>query len=654
MAEKRDKLTPAIAVENFKLAYQWKKPFLDEASEDVEFALGKQWEDKDKKELWGEGVRALTINKIRPNIFLMKGLESQNRSEFTAFPEGKEDTIDAEIATRLLKNIMKVSGADYKISEMFEDGNTVGESHLEPWIDYPFDVRQDGTVDILGQMQTKKGDYYGIFPEPGNKEYDYSDCEYVCKITYDLSLDQMIKQFPDKEKKLREMGSGKINVDIVQSERVDGVIVERRNYSDDNATGPDSIFDKKSAFDLLDYYYKKYIPRYFIADHEAKIVKLAKDEAEADNFVAERNRGVPDGEERARKIKRFIPEIWVGFTTGDEKEFLAHDRAWSSPRWKGYPFFAYFCYRSTLHLPLNAREYAVQGMVRPTKDLNRELNKRRTQELRHLNQSANSGWLAQDGAFKDIKKAEKFGSAPGVVLLYKEGFTMPKRIEPTPLSQGHAQLAAEHGQDMKEALGINTDLLAMQEGGQASGRAIALRQKQGMVMIQGPFDNLSQTKRNLARFFVSQFNEVYDLEKAVRVLGEAFVTEHFSKLAIDQRTGQPPVDPSTGEIAIDPSTGQPPTEIDQEQLAATINKVLNDSEFNTYDVSVGENISNETIQFGNFITLTELAGQGIPIPPDVLIEESTLSQASKKRIQAAFQAQAQAESTPGGKQNGKT
>jgi hypothetical protein len=46
-----------------------------------------------------------------------------------------------------------------------------------------------------------------------------------------------------------------------------------------------------------------------------------------------------------------------------------------------------------------------------------------------------------------------------------------------PLSQGHAQLAEENAQDLKEASGVNPDLLATDSKSQ-SGRAILLKQRQ--------------------------------------------------------------------------------------------------------------------------------------------------------------------------------
>ena len=75
--------------------------------DDSEFAQGKQWDNKSIKELDARGVKALTINKIKPIIRLLTGIERQSKSDYKVLPEGQEDGIIADISNRLVKNIVK-------------------------------------------------------------------------------------------------------------------------------------------------------------------------------------------------------------------------------------------------------------------------------------------------------------------------------------------------------------------------------------------------------------------------------------------------------------------------------------------------------------------------------------------------------------------
>ncbi len=45
---------------------------------DFEYALGKQWKSDDVTKLESAGVKALTINKIRPLVKLVTGIERTN------------------------------------------------------------------------------------------------------------------------------------------------------------------------------------------------------------------------------------------------------------------------------------------------------------------------------------------------------------------------------------------------------------------------------------------------------------------------------------------------------------------------------------------------------------------------------------------------
>lgn len=647
----QDKLTVKDALRDFKRAWEAKRHFLKEAKQDFEFALGKQWDPKDVKKLQDVGVMALTINKIASHLTLMKGIESQNRSDPSAFPEGIEDDLKAEIATRLMKNANKKSELAFKISEMFEDGNTCGESSLEPWIRYPYKPDpKTGIVDITGQLCWKKVDFNGIFADPACKEYDYSDAKYVCKLTTDLSANQLKELFPEKADYIDELGEGRINVDSIRLD-LDGTGAERqrRDYNEDDSA-PDPWLPAK-RFDLLDYYFLNYVEKYYVADFKLNQVRQCLDEKEADRYVAQcalrdkkdaEKAGVkPPAKPTANKMVRIQPELWVAFVTGgDSEDFLDFGPAWCFPRWSNHPFFTYFCYRSTAPLRGNDRHYLVQGITRRVKDLNRELNKRRTQELRHLNSSANSGWIGEEDSFVDEDKWETFGAAPGVVLKYANGKSAPIKIQPTQLSTAHSQLALEHQQDMRDVIGVNPETLAI-EAAQSSGRAIALRQKQGMVMVQPQFDNLARTRRAVWRFTLSVLPELYTVEKAMRVLGEQFLNENFQVPVTDPRTGQP---------AINPMTGQPMMQYSQQAAMQTINDVLTDAELGNFDVAVGENISTETIALANYMQLTDMMSKGIPIPPDVVIEESTLSESQKRKIISAIQAQAAAAASVGPKQ----
>ena len=628
MANKETDIDVKKVLKDFQTAYEAKKKWLKSAEEDYEFALGKQWDNADVDDLNERGIRALTINKIRPNIFLLNGLESQNRSDYRAFPEGGEDTIVAEICTQLLKNTMKITNADYRISEMFEHGLMCGESYLEPYLDYTYDM-------VNGKLCFKRADYTKIFPDPAFDNYDLTDAEFVCKLTTDLSKDKLVQLFPDRESLIDGLGVTNIDLQGFSNIRtLTGEDVQRHGYNaDDDESQGDAPTEK--TYDLLEYYYKKYVRKIYIAKKGVGIKAVDTDEQADQAIAVDQQTDTSGGRYPMKKISRLEPEIWCFSVVGNTE--MDNARAWSYPKWKSFPLIPYYVYRTKARI--RDTEYQVQGLVRMLKDPQRELNKRRTQELVILNTSANSGWIAEDKTLVDEENWKEYASSSGFIGKWKKvdpSSQPPQRIMPTPLSQGHAQLAAENSEDMKAISGINTDLLAMSDK-TSSGVAINIRQRQGLVMVQKIFDNLSQSKKILGRFIVAMFSEVYDVETVMKVLGNAFIKANFAvpqmKQQINVQSGQPE------QVPITDQNGQMVMQIDQGTLMQTLNNVLNNSQLGMYDVAIGESANNETVKYANYLTIMDMAKSGIPIPPEVLVGESLLNSANKDKIIKAIETQ---------------
>ena len=662
-------------INNFRYARECKKDWIKEATEDLEFLLGKQWKTEDARELEKAGVRALTVNKVSAIMRLLAGLQRQNKSDFKAFPIGTEDQIKSDIATKLLKNVMNDAEGVYKISEQFTDGAGLGEGWLEPYIDYTDDM-------LNGRFGLKKGNPFSIYVDPSSKEYDLSDAEYVIKFSPDLTKNQLKKLFPKKADKIEKIKDGKLTLDGVKEDttgenKPHNTLTTGDQYAQpghDGTVGFDSALFTQPLFDLTEYYYKNYIMKYYVANRKTGEILPAKDKADADDFITKATQlqkdelinqrmqelsGNPamadqtaldnqrtiiqqevDGmsiEASFVVIDRLEPEIRVCSIVGNTEK-LSDELCWSFPKWKGYPFNRFMAYVNTI--PLKNKELSIQGFIRQLKSPQIEINKSRTLEMRHLNEVANSGWFNEEGAWVDKKAVEKYGSTPGIILEYKKGLKdIPHRILPQLLSTGHNRISADATQDMKEISGINTDLLAMAEGGQASGRAIALRQKQGLIMVQEIFDNLSRSQKQLGRFILSILSELFTIETAVKVVGEIFIQENFTEpiMVQDPESGQPvpQIDPITGGIA---------SQVNNERVIETFTTILEDSGLGRFDVSIGEGINTETTKLANYSILEELRNAGYPIPPDIIIEESSLSSSSKERILKAFEQAKQVES----------
>lgn len=656
------KLTPDRSTADFKKAYAAKKKLIDRQKDDFLFRLGKQWSDDKEQKLKQAGINPVVDNRIQPNIFLVTGLERQNRSDFKAYPEGEEDSLKAEIASILFKDSIKKSDYQYKSSEAFEDGVTCGESNLELYLDNTYNL-------LNGRPCWKKIDSCMVFPEPSYREYDYSDARYLYKLTTDLSKDDLISLFPEKKKIIEKSNGGTLELKNIVSDSENHV--QKKDYGK-KTTSDENVKDEDARYDLLERYYKKWVEKIYIGDKKTGEIKEAETREKAEEFITKYQSDVqfeieeyerikteaaqpvldefgnvllpaevPQIEQRDPGrfilIKRSVPEIWYYAHAPGIDEELANERAWFYPEWKKYPIIPYFAHFSTAPIEGDDRHLLVQGLVYGVKGVQEKHNSSETIKLMHLNSMQNSGWLSEEDSWVEPNKVKEFGSTPGINLEYKTGKPKPERQFPMPLSQAHTQIAQESAEAIKQILGINADLLAAQDGGQSSGRAIALRQRQGLLMVQKLFDNLSRTKQICGKFLLTQLGKIYDTETAKKVLGDAFLRKNFPpvmEFVNDPVTGAPQIDPVTGQPIQEPMKDQygNPMEYDVEIADLQIAEVLS-GDLEQYDVSVGEAVASETMKMANSAELQELATK-LPglIPPEVLVEESQLAQSTKTKI----------------------
>jgi hypothetical protein len=693
MAKKKDdELTVNKADADLKRAYRAKKSLIDREKKDFLFALGDQWSDEDKSSLEKAGIKPVTDNRIAPNLFLLTGLERQNRTDFKAFPEGEEDGLKAEIASTLFKDAIKKSDYSYKSSEQFKDGITCGESHMELYLDYTDSL-------LNGKPCWKKSDGSTLLADPDAREYDLSDAAFIYKLTLGIAEGDLINLFPDKKKQIDDAEGGKINIGSLL-----GAEEKHTQHRDYPSKGGDTSIgsgaaDDEDCFDLVERYYKKWVSRTFVGDKQTGVIKQSETPEKADSFISEYQGGIekdkalfeqtmagmmqqhdamnpamaaapmeqklagieasgvklppPPPEQNPDRfivIKRMVPEIWYFAYVPGMDSPLADERAWFFPKWKSYPFIPYFARFSTAPLTGEERHLLVQGIVHGVKGSQEKHNKAEMLMLRHLNSATNSGWLAEEDVWVDPEKVKNFGSTPGINLEYKAGKQKPERIFPMALSQGHAQVAADSAESIKAQLGINADLLAASQGGTDSGRAIALRQKQGLLMVQELFDNLSRTRQRAGRFLLSQLGEVYDVESAKKVMGDAWLRKNFPVVMLANT-----MDPMAPQEPMKDQFGKP-MEYDKDLADLAMTEVLG-GELETYDVYVGEAVASETQKMSISAEMKDFstAFPGM-IPPDVMVRHSQLPESAKTEIITAIekqmmaQQQMAAQQTQGGRQ----
>jgi hypothetical protein len=203
------------------------------------------------------------------------------------------------------------------------------------------------------------------------------------------------------------------------------------------------------------------------------------------------------------------------------------------------------------------------------------------------------------------------GSTPGIVIRKQNPGQLDK-IEATGNgSQGQMLRAETAFNDIKEISGVNSDLLAMSDKN-SSGRAIALRIKQAITILVPYFRNFRYTKEMVGSAVFAMLPSIFDVDQLKKVVGQKYMEEN---------------------------------KVNEGQLAAFLTQIADGK----FDIDITEADNSSTIRAETFDNLMEMAKNGMPIPPDVILQFSNIPNldAILEKIQAYATQQAGGGAAPG-------
>lgn len=603
---------------NFKLAYEASKDWIEEAKEDIKFKSGDQWKPEEKVILEQQKRPCMTFNKIKPIVKLLTGHFIQNSARIQVSPEGGEDQKFSEVADKVMDHIDDKAHLDFNLGYMFAGGETTGRTFLELYIDYEKDP-------IFGEL---KSIYHGkpgvIFPDPRGTSYDLNeDRQFVFKLVK-RTKSELKESYPDKAQNIEEISSD-MESPMLGSASTEG---DANNYGADkrrsqkglNTVAPETL--QKPAqrqLHVKEYWRFKYVDKWFVYFVDKGDMpkfdteELAKAEIEKRRLQYEADGGdITLWKPLTRKRKR--KEVWVSIRCGGK--LLANGKSPFEPYYCGFPFYQFLADWTP---EAEDEKHAIQGIVRCLKDPQREKNKSRSQFLHIINTTSNSGWIIDDDSMEKNKKDElrNFGSVPGIIVEKKKG-TEVHKIEPTaaPMAQQVREKAASD--DFKEVTGVNSDLLAIDQSGNPSGKAIALRIRQAITILEPDFRNFRYTKRLIGNSIMQIVPTLFDIAKLKKVLGSQFMEK---------------------------------SQIDDTYLKAFLIQI----EDIKYNVRIAEQGDTKTLREETFEDLMNMMQNGMPIPFEVMSEFMTLPNKTEMiakvkdyQAQQAASALAAAQSKKGG------
>jgi len=243
----------------------------------------------------------------------------------------------------------------------------------------------------------------------------------------------------------------------------------------------------------------------------------------------------------------------------------------------------------------NQRYGVVKDMVSPQD----AINKGRSKAVHLLNVAK----LRVSKRVQDIDAVRAQWARPDGIIEAEDGEI--EELGDRQLTPAHLELLRDAKEEMMRQ--SPTPGIVGRQGSAQSGRAILAEQQAGLTEQAPLLAGFDDWKLRCYRAMWESIKQFWTAPKWIRVTDD----ENAPRF-VGLNMPQPVVDPMTGQPAVDPMTGQP------------IQQVQNNPAEMDVDIVIDSTPDTAVIQEEQFQRLAELVQAGMPIPPDVLIEASSL------------------------------
>ncbi len=549
------------------------------------FYDGEQWSQEEIQALNARNQPDTVINRIKPKIDSIIGMQTGLKVNTKAFDRGTQDFETAKFISEALRQVEYLNDFDQTESEAFADQIIDGRG----W--YDVDIAWDG---LEADPKVTRVDNEDIIADCDGRQADLSDHKQNHKTVW-TSLEDAKALFPHEKETFDNCFY------LPQVPSIDDSTDEHTQVKGDQYKS-----GEQDTADYLEFVDKKLKRVRLVTTHYRTPFRRT--------FVTAKGLGVQEITDLPKSEVDKILETFENAVKWDQLGHRLHAATycWNKllehkedikPYDKDGKFNRVFVpgFRSRI----KDKPWLDYGLVRQMVDPQREVNKRRSKMLHILNTNK---IRFEEGAVDDIDKARAEEAKPDGVIPLRVGAlsgTAPKYVVET-----RTDLAASQFQMLQEAkgeidsVGIKGELEGISEA--TSGRDFQLRQQQATQSMRQLFANLRGARRRVFMLVLDIIQQHWTSERLVRITD----------------------DPEAGAIVLnqvltDPATGE--------------KQVLNNVSLGKYDLIIEESPETVTLQGETFQTLASLAEKGAPIPMDMLIEASPIP--NKKRLLERMQQQ---------------
>jgi hypothetical protein len=464
--------------------------------EDYRFYAGRQDTPDVLARLADQKRPATVYNEVKPKIDMLIGLAAQSKHEPVLTPISSEDEALVQLMQGVIKHYRKNIKITRKELECFAHAIKCGRSLLHFWVDTanPFDP----------QIRATRVATYNFYMDSNSKEYDLSDTRFLF-IDKWLEANEIAARFglTEEEVKAHSSFSG--------------------GFTSSSYVGSNSAIDLPVFFNegrrkhrLVENWYYQYEKFVYCVNpltgkpERMELSMFAKfKEVMLSGVDTPKGRMQIQSAEQLQPVDSFDKQYYYRIFAGS-KEYAGGK---SPLRYNGIPCAFYGAYH-------DEDENTWFSAIKMQKDPQRALNTMRRQ-LQHLLQTLPKGILAHEaGVILNIDEYEQRSAEPNFHLeVIGGGLDRFKFLQQPQISPIYQTVDSAMSQSMKDASGIQNEMMGVQTTSREPGVTVRQRQETGLAVLYSLYDNFRESRITGDKILLSMLQQYVTADKVIRIEG---------------------------------------------------------------------------------------------------------------------------------------
>jgi len=549
----------------FKSYSNKRELWAQQAQEDAEFRLGRQWSAEQQRILLERGQAPLVVNRIHPAVEAAKALLTSGKPQFRVSPREDSDNKVAQVFNGLLEYMWYISDGTQALRNCIDDYYTMGMGAMMVYIDPLKDYGR-------GEVCIKDVDPLDVYVDPNSRDRLAEDAENII-ISRMFTKEQAQYMYPQYEESIKNAQSD-LHTDRPTTQRIDdkGIV-----FPEDTATKTDINFGDSSEY-IRGYerYYKVWVKRFHVKNNiENREEVFSEDEMEA--YLARpavKINGQPITD--AKKAEGIINQMMQQHQQMSAKAEAEGEDAPELPKIEEITHAdlineglietvsvpvqrVKMCvimgdkylysrilpmehYPIVLFMNIHTRTPYPVSDVRMVKDMQEYINKTRSLIIAHATTSTNTKILIPAGSV-DMQDFEQRWAQPGVAIEVDMDSGAPQPVQPTPLPNTLYQNEQIAKSDIDHALGLYELMQGNAQAAPHTYKATVSLDEFGQRKIKSKLQDIETGLVRMAKVAIPLMQELYQAEKIVRIVQP---NNSLSEVAINKKL----YDDKTGEVSV--------------------------------------------------------------------------------------------------------